>query len=389
MKTLQVVLIAIGVALVVLVIGDFFDSSGLERRQADGQDDSAAAEPGSGTGNATAESPNAIMPPPWVRRLSERQYKNPKWRGYLAKYIGEMEALCIGKTNFTSNTMAVKACIAKLYEDMKTMSQAEKDALANYFDNCEVPAMKFHLAIAFGRFGDGTFVKSMEGYYHEAPEDALEALKYLNSREDDVVKSFERLYDGEIDPVRRARIIQSSVAFGRKEAEPFLMRAYNMGAGSVERRAAVTGLVRLGNEEGAKLVDEILAGEYEEAGYGYNESRMDYEGAKDLRCQAVIARLVNGRKDEVMDLLSRIEKPSGDGQVAEYATEFLLTLQDNSFVTPVVDLIVKTDNQDPRLFRYLAARAKAGDIEQLRRLQRQPLSEDLMRMIEDTINRNP
>ena len=67
----------------------------------------------------------------------------------LPDVLGEIEALCLGKTPTTANTIELKQRLVTLIHEIDAMDEEQKLALAAWFREQENPAVKYHVMVVF------------------------------------------------------------------------------------------------------------------------------------------------------------------------------------------------------------------------------------------------
>ncbi|MEE9394743.1 MAG: hypothetical protein V3W41_19800 [Planctomycetota bacterium] len=284
--------------------------------------------------------------------------------GGVPRVVSEMEALTVGRTPDSANTLALKEKILKLVASIQQMSDKEKKDLAEYFRRSENVALKYHLMIAFRmKFGD-PFVDPVAEYYDAEPILVGDTLQYMAGRTHTALRALEGILERTVDPLEREVLLGRLAWVGNPKAEGTLLKAFE-GGKNVEglarndRRAAVAGLARMQSDSAQAVLEALIDGPFEEAYYTPTSKGPAGEELKDLRAHAVMGVLAAGTKDRVRKLLdsSRNRKD----EIRDYVDTFFAGVQDASFLPDIVERMMTRGKISTGLLGYIGQHAKLKD----------------------------
>jgi hypothetical protein len=177
----------------------------------------------------------------------------------------------------------------------------------------------------------------------------------------DVFGAFDSILATEQDPRLRESLIARAGYFGVAPSESFLQKTFREGVGQVDRRAALAGLARLKSVEATSLLQDVIAGDFEEAVYDIAQGSPVHDALSDLRAHAVIGVLQHGGEAEVTQLVDRfLDERGRGGAIGSYVASFLSVLQSPRYVPRIVEIMVQERQVDPLLLAYIEARSDAS-----------------------------
>lgn len=281
--------------------------------------------------------------------------------------VGELEVLCRALGQVGATSLELKAKIQKLIE--LPLTPAEKAAIAEYFRTNDNPAFKFQMLVAFRYIGDEHFVSAVEDYYDVNPNQVLECLSWIITRAPAAADAMQRLYERELDPIRREEILTRAGFQGAAAAETLLVDAFDRPRSKTDRKAAVGAMARVGTQPARQRLRAVIDGDLEEAVYDDGAAAPREPEMRDLRAHAVVGMLLKSDGEDVRWLFDRCRNRKDDDAVGGYVEKFLGCVQTAELVAPVVDVLVNRGAVSDGLLSYLELRARPEDFEAIKRLE--------------------
>jgi hypothetical protein len=280
--------------------------------------------------------------------------------------IGEIAVLTKGLDRVGANTPLMKEKIQRLIG--LPLTDAEKDAIAEYFRKSDDPTFKFFMMIAFRYIGDQHFVDAVEEHYDVDPTAVAECLSWMTARSEAAVDAFGRLLDREADPLMRDNLLTRVAQQGAPAAEKLLLDTYRYPKSKIDQRLALAGLAKAGGIAGRQTLRGVIDADFAAAGYDDAGEQPDSESLKDLRAHAVIGLLTRGDPDDLDWLFQRYRTARPGDPIAGYVAEYLAVTQQPKLVGNVVQTMLERGALVPELLNYLALRGTPDHYDDVSRL---------------------
>ena len=271
----------------------------------------------------------------------------------------DIERMCFGHTPDTINSIALKKKLLELRSTLLTDEQ--KQELADRFRESDNRALKFHLLVVLRTIGDDIFVEPVREYYDIDPASVTQALRWMQLNTPDATAAMESLYRTEIDPRRRADILNQTGLLGLPQSEPMLRRAFESGVDTVDRATALSAMARIQTETSRETLWSVIDGEREEVLVEAGGDLPTSPTMEDLRGHAVVGMLQHGDYADVERLLDRALAKREDDAVAGYVEEFFAVVRDGRYVRKIVEDMLSKGRVSASLLSYLDRAGSAED----------------------------
>lgn len=360
-------------------------NTGDEQEQGSGENPSSSAD--SNRGPNSNKTINQANLPDWLKTgpITGVNTSDKRPDG-LPVVLSELEFITFGRNKHAVNGIPLKIKLNELRIAMSKMTLEEEKLLAQYFRDCQDPALKYYLMISFRSWGGEPYVEAIADYYEAEPIMVSESLQHLMGRSPLAVSAMDRLIRDEVDPLRRANLIRRAGMLGAPGSEKIMMRLFEK-QGTADRRQAIAGMAKSGSTEAKAKLFGLIDGEFEAAEYLPNEEGPNDEELKDLRAHAVVALLTCGTEKEVDRLLQRATANDGNDPIGNYVDKYFITVRNANFVPKIVDRIVAKSEVPNSLVHYLGARSEKKDVPQLERLMALDLNDLQKEIVVGALNR--